>query len=372
MSTARTITTNNSMGPLATINLPALRHNLRIIRQLAPDSKVMTVIKADAYGHGMMQIARALADVEMLAVARVSEGVELRQAGIGNAIMVLEGAAEIADIALAIEHDLQLVFHHPDQLDCLQKSGMSGRLTSWLKIDTGMHRLGVAVENAQQAYQRLRALSADHRPPGLMTHFANADDIRHLSTSGQIKRFDQIAVHYKNAPQSLANSAAILAWPESHRDWVRPGIMLYGSSPLLGMTAADHHLRPVMTLSSQLLAVNHLKKGDCIGYGSSWCCPQDMPVGVVAIGYGDGYPRHAPSGTAVLVNGQMTQLIGRVSMDMLTVDLRDIDARAGDPVILWGEGLPAETIAEAATTISYELFCGVTARVKYHYIHEED
>ncbi len=358
------------MGPVATINLGALRHNLSIIRLLAPSAKVICVIKADAYGHGMIEVASVLKEADMLAVARVSEGVQLRQAGISAAVMVLEGFSEAAEIELAVKYDLQMVIHHLDQLQILQSSNDHGQLHTWLKIDTGMHRLGIDADQAKVAYQQLQALHKAQQAPGLMTHFANADNVTDASTQRQIQLFDQVGKRCYGE-QTLANSAAILAWPESHRDWVRPGLMLYGCSPLQGMTAEQHHLQPVMTLQSQLMVINHLKQGDCLGYGSTWCCPEDMPVGIIAIGYGDGYPRHAPSGTPVLINGQRARLIGRVSMDMISIDLRGIDAQSGDMATLWGEGLPVEEIAAAAGTISYELLCGVTARVDHQYTDGE-
>ncbi len=354
------------MGPVASINLAALRHNLAIIRQLAPKSRVMTVVKADAYGHGLLQVAEALTDADMLAVARVTEGRRLRTAGIDKPVLVLEGFFEAAEVSQALEDHLELVINNRRQLEILQQLKPDKPLVLWLKVDTGMHRLGVLPEDVADIYQQLAALDCCELPPGLMTHFANADDISHPSTALQIRSFRDVSRSMKTY-LSMANSAAILAWPETYADWVRPGIMLYGASPLLGMTAAVHQLQPVMTLKSSLIAINHLQQGDCIGYGSTWCCPQDMPVGVVAIGYGDGYPRHAKSATPVLVNGQRCELVGRVSMDMITVDLRGIEASVGDEVILWGDGLAVEEVALCADTISYELFCGVTSRVSYQY-----
>lgn len=360
-------------GPCAVINLQALRHNQAVARRLAPGARHVAVIKADAYGHGMLQVAAALDQVDMLAVARVSEGVKLRDAGIKTPVLVLEGFCGNIEIDQAIAAQLQLVIHHQSQLELLEQRRdlAAGSVRFWLKLDTGMHRLGIGLERVAEIHSRLMRLSCRRGQPVLMTHFANADDIQHPATAAQLQSFEQVT-SVLDGEHSLANSAAVLAWPETHRDWVRPGIMLYGASPLPGVTGQQHQLRPVMTLKSRLMAINPLKAGDCIGYGSTWCCPQDMLVGVVAIGYGDGYPRHARSGTPVLVNGQRSQLVGRVSMDMITVDLRNIQAGIGDEVILWGEGLPAEEVADAADTISYELFCGVTARVGYHYRDQED
>jgi len=358
-------------GPCATIDLSALRHNLGIVKKLAPHSGVIPVIKADAYGHGMLPVARCLADLEILAVARIAEALALRQAGISQRILVLEGFFDRDEMLIASQNDLDVVIHQASQINLLEKApGVPGKLRFWLKIDTGMHRLGVSPDEAGGCYQRLAALACCDSTPVLMTHLANADNTESPYTSAQLDAFKKIARLF-DAEQSLANSAAVLAWPESHQHWVRPGIMLYGSSPMLGMTAAQHGLKPVMTLSSQLIAVKHLRKGDCVGYGSTWCCPEDMPVGVVAVGYGDGYPRHAPSGTPVLVNGQRAGLVGRVSMDMLTVDLRGIEADETDEVILWGPGLAAEEVAQAADTITYELFCGVTSRVRFAYRNEQ-
>jgi len=356
--------------PCASIDLSALQHNLDVVLQLAPHSKIIAVIKADAYGHGLLPVAKALKLADMLAVARISEAKILRDAGITRPILVLEGFLSSDEIVAASELNLDLVVHQNRQIDLLEQTrNLPIKLGVWLKIDTGMHRLGIDVSSVDHSYQRLLALDILKDKPKLMTHFANADDIDHSLTSEQIKCFVEVAKPL-DTQCSLANSAAIFAWPESHMDWVRPGIMLYGASPILGKTSDDHYLKPVMTLTSQLIAINHYKKGDCIGYGSTWCCPEDMPVGVVGIGYGDGYPRHAPSGTPVVVNEKSTQLIGRVSMDMLTIDLRNIEAIEGDEVTLWGKGLPAENVAKAAGTISYELFCGVTSRVMYRYINE--
>ncbi|MGD2118259.1 MAG: alanine racemase [Chromatiales bacterium] len=358
--------------PLARINLAALRHNLERARQLAPGSKQMAVIKANAYGHGVVQVAKALDRADMLAVARIDEAVQLREAGIDKPLAVLEGFFDPDEIRLALQYELQAVIHQSYQIDLLQQFAdqHSGKLQLWLKIDTGMHRLGIPPGQVHAAYEKLWQLEVVDSL-SLMTHLANADDVNDEASQLQIKVFKN-AIAGLTGEQSIANSAGIVAWPDARSDWVRPGIMLYGSSPLLHSNAVDHQLQPVMTLSSQLIAINQLNKGDCVGYGGSWCCPQDMPVGVVSIGYGDGYPRHAPSGTPVLVNGQRCPLVGRVSMDMVTVDLLGVSAQIGDEVILWGDGLPVDEIATAAGTISYELLCGVTSRVQFVYSDNGD
>ncbi len=356
------------MGPEALIDLDALRHNLRVARDAAPASRVVAVIKANAYGHGMERAAAALADADMFGVARVEEGVRLREAGVAKPLLVLEGAFSDEELAAAAAHDLELAVAEPEQVERLQRADLPAPVRCWLKVDTGMHRLGIQRERAAAAFADLEAAPAVAADLRLMTHLACADDPDDPYTETQLHRFAPLARAF-GIGTSIANSAGILAWSASHADWNRPGIMLYGSSPMAGGVPEDHGLRPVMTLRTRLIAVRRLEEGDPIGYGGTWRCPEAMPVGVAAIGYGDGYPRHAPSGTPVLVNGRRAPLVGRVSMDMVTIDLRGLpDARVGDPVVLWGEGLPADEIARAAGTISYELFCGVTARVRFREI----
>ena len=357
----------------AVIDLSALRHNLLISRQAAPNAKQMAIIKAHAYGHGMVYVAQALAEqADAFGVALIEEAIPLREAGISKPILLLEGLTDSKDLPLIRGFRLQTVVHHESQVAMLEASD-GEPVPVWLKIDTGMHRLGFAPEKAAAIYQRLLACDSVAKPIHLMTHLANADDREDQYTAQQLKTFYE-AITFKDNESadvvcSIANSAGILGWPDSHADWVRPGIMLYGVSPFVDSTAAEHDLKPVMTLQSELIAVNHFKKGDSVGYGGSWTCPEDMPVGVVAIGYGDGYPRHAKPGTPILVNGQRTQLIGRVSMDMVTVDLRhQAKANVGDPVVLWGKGLPVEEVADYAGTIAYELLCSVTNRVQFEYL----
>ena len=349
--------------PQAVIDRGALRHNFACARAAAPGRRVMAVIKANGYGHGLLRVAGALADADAFAVARVGEGVQLRDAGSRKRIVVLEGFFDERELMAAVHLDLDLVFHQPEQIGMLRAAHPSLPLRAWLKVDTGMHRLGFGLDEAVSAFEVLAAASLPSDRPGLMTHFANADDLADPRTQEQLARFRPLAARL-GAMVSISNSAGILGWPEAHGDWVRPGLMLYGASPMLGGRAADHGLRPVMTLRSRLIAVNRYRRGDEIGYGGVYTCPEDMPVGVVAVGYGDGYPRHAPSGTPVLVKGYPAPLAGRVSMDMISVDLRGVPGgRVGDDVVLWGEGLPVEEIAEHAGTIPYELTCGITGRV---------
>lgn len=354
-----------SADPTALIDLSALRHNLNRARAAASGSRMLAVIKANGYGHGLLRVAGALDEAEALAVARIGEGVRLREAGENRPIAILEGFFDPQELQAAIRHRLEPVIHEPGQIECLERHPPGGPFHCWLKIDSGMHRLGFPVTEAAEAFRRLSAIPALQGRIRAMTHLANADDRTDVTTERQLEQFLS-QIRPWGVESSIANSAGILGWKASHSEWVRPGIMLYGASPFLDRVGEEDGLLPVMTLQSRVIAVNTIRKGEGIGYGGDWKCPEDMRVGVIAIGYGDGYPRHATSGTPVLVNGKRVPLVGRVSMDMITVDLRkQPEARAGDPAILWGRGLPAEEIARAAGTIPYELFCGITTRVEF-------
>ena len=348
----------------ASIDLQALQYNLQRVRESAKNSRVVSVIKANGYGHGMLRVAKALSSSEAFAVAKIEEALTLRNAGFIQPIVLLEGFTDANELALLAQHSIDAVVHHQYQIELLELASLPSKIKVWLKIDTGMHRLGIDLEAVRISFKRLQACGNIANEIALMTHFANADDHDDPRTSAQLKRFNN-ATQAIDAPRSLANSAAILKYDESHAEWVRPGIMLYGVSPFIKGVAAEEGLKPVMTLSSKLIAINHYKKGNALGYGGSWRCPDDMAVGVVAIGYGDGYPRATRAGTPVLINGQRVPLIGRVSMDMICVDLRGLPSAAiGERAILWGEGLPVEEIAECAHTIPYELLCRVTERVR--------
>ena len=347
----------------ALLDAGALKHNLQQVRLRAKRARVMAIVKANGYGHGLAWVARTLGEsADAFGVSSMEEGMQLREAGVTRPICLLEGFFNDDELTLLSKQHLEPVVHHDGQLKALMKASPMLKLTVWIKADTGMHRLGFAPAAVPEVVKQLRSASAVVGIR-LMSHFARAEFPDDDVTRSQIIDF---AVVSKNLEleTSLANSAAILAWPSSHLDWVRPGIMLYGASPLMGKDAATMGLKPVMTLESALIVVHARKKGDAIGYGGDWRCPEDMPVGVVAIGYGDGYPRHAPPGTPVLVNGQRVPTVGRVSMDMITLDLRtQTQAKIGDPVVLWGKGLPVEEVAESAGTLSYELLCHVTERI---------
>ncbi len=349
----------------ATIHIDALRENLRRVRELAPGRKVMAIVKADGYGHGLERVARALQGADGFGVACIADGQRLRAAGVSQRIVVLSGLDEPADLSEMRRLNLESVIHHPVQIDWLAADRDARPLRVWLKIDTGMHRLGFAPQLVRDACARLRELPSVHRDIGLMTHFANSDAFDDPLTMRQIDAFEAATAGLAGE-RALANSAGVLGWPEAHGDWVRAGGALYGISVVEGRVGADFGFRPAMTLSSRLIAINRPARGDRIGYASTWQCPEDMAVGVVAIGYGDGYPRSAASGTPVLVDGRPAPIVGRVSMDLVTIDLRaHPEARIGDPVILWGRGLPVEEVAAHAGTIGYDLTCGVTRRVRF-------
>jgi alanine racemase len=344
------------------IDLAALRHNLAVVRRFAPHSRVMAAIKANGYGHGIERVAHALREADAFGVACLDEAIALRRAGITAPIVLLEGFFHAEELPLLLKYQLQSVIHHPFQIEALRHLSPASPLPVWIKIDSGMHRLGILPAEFPPLWQAMTQM-AQIRITGIMTHLASADLVDDLSTARQLARFDELVAGLQH-PLAIANSAAIIAWPTSHRDWVRPGLMLYGVSPFADRLGSDLGLRPVMTFTSQLFAIRQLPAGAPVGYGGSWRCPEAMPVGVVAVGYGDGYPRHIPNGTPVLINGQRVPVIGRVSMDMITVDLRRLArVERGDSVVLWGEGLPVEEIARAAGTIPYELLCGLTGRV---------
>jgi len=353
------------MRAKAHINLTSLRHNFDKVLKCSPSTQVLAVIKANGYGHGLTRVANALSTADGFAVTNVEEAITLREAGIEQRILVLEGFVSTKELDIMRHHHVDAVIHHETQIELLEHAKSGSMVTVWLKADTGMHRLGLSLTRLANAWHRLRACANVTLPIFLMSHLAAADEWQNTDTEKQIRNFLSLSSGFKNTV-SVANSAAILAWPETRVGWVRPGIMLYGISPFPNETAGEFGLLPVMTLSTRLIAINQIPKGEAVGYGRTWVCPEDMPVGVAAIGYGDGYPRHAPSGCPVLVNGKRVPLIGRVSMDMITVDLRSQpDARVGDQVVLWGKGLPVEEVAKLSGTIGYELVCGVTPRVEF-------
>ncbi len=345
----------------ATISAAALAHNLGVARAQARSAKVWAVLKADAYGHGLLRAARALAQADGFAVLDFAEALRLRNAGIDKPILMLEGFFTSEDIELLGRHRLTPVIHSMAQIEMLQKSGLAGKLDVYLKVNSGMNRLGFTADNLRLAWSALDA-HASVASITLMTHFADADG--DSGVAAQLQWFGELTQAFE-APRSLANSAALLRYADETRaDWVRPGIMLYGCSPFGFKSAEDIGLRPAMTLASEIIGVQHLQAGEFVGYGQTYQAAQEMTIGVIACGYADGYPRHAPSGTPVLVAGQRTRTVGRVSMYMICADISGIaEAHLGTPVTLWGEGLPCDEVAQAAGTVSYELLCALAPRV---------
>jgi len=349
----------------ARISPAAIRHNYQIAKQFAPKARAWAVVKANAYGHGQDVALAALRDVaDGFALLECENAVALRQAGIRQPILLLEGIFAVEDVRTVIEHRLTTVVHCQEQIDMLVRHGhFAAPLDIYLKLNTGMNRLGFTADNLAAAWASLRQLP--QVSVTLMTHFAEADGER--GVDWQLDRFKMLAGDW-SGPVCLANSAAILRHPQTHTDWVRPGIMLYGASPFAEQSAAEFGLRSAMSLDSEIIGVQELHPGERVGYGGTFVAERPMRIGVVACGYADGYPRHAPSGTPIAVAGQRTRLVGRVSMDMLACDLTDIPAAGiGAPVTLWGPGaggeLPADEVAAAAGTIAYELFCALAPRV---------
>jgi alanine racemase len=354
----------------ATVDLSAIRHNLARVREYAPQSKVMAAIKADAYGHGAVPIGRALeqAGVDAFAVACLEEALVLREAGLSTPITLLEGVLSLEEAEQAARLNLQVVVHGFWQLQLLQRLPPERPLTLWFKLDSGMHRLGFPPAAAAELLAALQARPA-WTLAGWITHLACADEIGNPMTQRQVDAFEH-SLQGLPGPRSIANSAGLIAWPQARVDWVRPGLMLYGASPMPGQTGADLGLRSAMRVESRLIAVHELEAGETVGYGATFRCPERMRVGVVAVGYADGVHRILPTGAPVLIHGQRVPMVGRVSMDMITVDLRALpQAQVGDTVTLWGPGLPAEEVAGWAGTLAYELFCGLTNRV--HFVHQD-
>ena len=347
----------------ATIDTSALRHNLGIVRARAQGSRVMAVVKANAYGHGLVPVARALAQADAFAVARVEEGLALRNAGIEQPIVLLEGVFDADQREAAAASRFDLVVHGAAQIELLRGAAPAS-FKVWLKLDTGMNRLGFDPADFPAARAALGALAAVRGPVHSFTHLAGADEPRDAATAAQLACFEA-ATRGLPGERSIANSAALLNLPSALADWVRPGLLLYGASPMPDAVGADHGLRPAMTLRSQVIAVKPIRSGARVGYGGAWVASRPTMLAIAAIGYGDGYPRSAGAAGSVLLRGRRAPLAGRVSMDMLAIDATDLEpaVRVGEPVVLWGPGLPVEEVAAAAGVIPYELLCGISQRV---------
>jgi alanine racemase len=344
----------------ATIDLNALRGNLAAARQRVPHARMLAVIKANAYGHGLLRTAAALRDADGFAVLDLDAAVRLREAGHNGRILLLEGFFDLAELPWFSQHRLSAVVHKAEQVEMLERTPLAAPIDVFVKLNTGMNRLGLRMDTFAHVLERLRACDNVGEIVA-MTHFADADDARGIQF--QLDRFRR-ALADRSVSVSIANSATLLRYPESTQGWARPGIMLYGASPFPEQSAQAFGLAPVMTLESSVIAVQQLEAGDTVGYGASFVAECPMRLGVVACGYADGYPRHATTGAPVLVEGRRTRILGRVSMDMLCVDLTDLPgAGIGSPAVLWGKGIPVEEVAAAAGTVSYELLCALAARV---------
>jgi alanine racemase len=352
----------------AYIDLDALRHNLGVAASLAPASKNLAVIKANAYGHGMVEAAFALQGVaDALGVATIDEALILRNSGIDAPLLVLQGITTRGDVEEAAARGLWLMLHDRSQLEKVLTATVDNPITTWLKYDSGMHRLGFPAEEAGDACAAMLASPKIVQPPVLATHLACADELESPVTPGQLECFLSFASN-RGLPLSIANSASIMHWPETHAEWNRPGYMLYGTSPLNTFDGDGLDLVPVMTVTSEIMAIHELPPGEGVGYGQRWKAEKPARIGTISIGYGDGYPRHAPGGTPVLVNGKRVALAGTVSMDMITVDLSGHDdVKVGDPVELWGKNLCVNEIAACAGTIGYEILAGMTSRISRIY-----
>jgi len=347
----------------ARLDLVALRHNIEHARSLAPHSKVMAVVKANAYGHGALTIAKTLEPLtDALAVACIEEALELRAGGITAPVLLLEGFFEESELITVVANNFWLCIDNEWQLASLEKADLQQPVPVWLKIDTGMHRLGIEPAKAERAFSRLEKSSNIAEGIVLCTHFASADNLDSTQTQQQLDQF-RLVCETLPGERSAANSPGLLGWPDSHFDWIRPGYMLYGNSPFPGPHKNTEALQPVMTLCSAIISIRDVEVGESVGYGANWTADKPSRIATVTVGYGDGYPRLARNGTPVLVNGQRASLAGRVSMDMITIDVTDLEnVNIGDEVILWGKGLPVGEVAEWAGTIGYELTTRMPAR----------
>jgi len=347
----------------AVIDTQALRHNLNVIRERAGRANVIAVVKANAYGHGLVSAALAIQDAGAFAVARLEEGMTLRAAGITSRIVLLEGVFSRSQLDDAAHDRLDLVVHDPLQIELLERSGGAGQFALWIKVDSGMNRLGFAPREFSAALERIRALPTPARELRLMTHLACADVRDGKITGEQLRRFEDCTqgLPYET---SIVNSAGLLSGSAPASHWVRPGLALYGASPFADATAADFGLKPAMTLISTVLTVRQVARGERVGYGGAWSAQRDSRIAIIAAGYGDGVPRSFETGTPVLIQGRRAPLVGRVSMDMIAVDVTGIPAvEVGTSAVLWGQDLPVEEVARHAGTIAYELLCSVSQRV---------
>ena len=347
----------------AIVDTAALRHNLARVRDMAPGTRVLAVIKANAYGHGIVPTAVALASADGFAVARLEEGIALRAAGLRQRVLLLEGVFSPDQLRLAADHEFDIMVHEPEQLAMLEAHDAARPYRVWFKVDSGMNRLGFKPAQVPAALARLAGCAGVDKPLTLVTHLANADDQDDARSMEQIRLFDRLTAGVEGE-RSIANSAAIIGCPSARTGWLRPGLMLYGMSPYASGSGEALGLKPAMTLATRVIAVKSIESGERVGYGGTWRARRSTRLAIAAVGYGDGYPRNTASGTPVLVGGRRASLAGRVSMDMIAIDVTELPSvTVGDPVVLWGPGVPVEEVARAAGTIPYELVCGVSQRV---------
>ena len=377
MSIEKQLFTPHFRRARVTIDLAALKHNALTAKKNAPNSSLMVVLKANAYGHGFIECAQTLLSVaDELAVASMDDALFLRNYLAKQldqqqiAITTLSGFYSADEIPEAVDNNVSFIVYDYSQLTLLEKSDNKKTLRIWIKVDTGMSRLGFAIDDLADVLLRIAQLnSVEIR--GIVSHLANADEPTHTSNARQLARFLELKQQYsdRNWQWSLANSAAVMGISGAHQDWIRPGIMLYGSSPIIDQSAESLNLKPVMTFSTELISIRQVTKGESVGYGSIWTADKQTSVGVIACGYADGYPRHIAENTPVLIDNQPSKILGRVSMDLIVVDLTNVKATIGSEVVLWGKGLPIDEIARSAETIAYELLCGITQRVRKEYIN---
>lgn len=353
---------------IATVCLSAISENLKTAQRLAPESKIMAVIKGNAYGHGMVEIARELQEqVPAFAVAFIDEAVKLRAAGISRPILVLQGSSNPSDVAEAADKDFWLMLHSQQQVQRILSASIPKPVTVWVKVDTGMNRLGLNEPEIDDAFKKLSASVNVHAEMVLCSHLACADEADNQMTINQIRQSKAYAQKF-DLPLSLANSAGIMSWPQSHAQWNRPGYMLYGNAPMQAAQEPGAALIPAMSMESRIISIRDISTGQGVGYGQKWLAKRPSKVATIPIGYADGYPRHAKNGCPVLVNGQRASLVGRVSMDMISVDLSGLErVEVGDPVELWGRNLSVNEVAVNAETIGYEILAGLTGRVPITY-----
>jgi alanine racemase len=352
----------------AVIDLQALRHNYQLAQSLAPDSKTIPMVKANAYGHGAVKVSQALSDIApAFGVACIEEALELRSAGIKQPILLLEGAFDAAELKVAATKGFWVMVENHQQKQAIIDADLALPLTVWLGVDTGMHRLGFHSDEINEVYKTLNSSRNVSQPIVVTSHFACADDLHSDATAKQIATFKVCAP--VAAMQSLANSAAILAWPKAQREWQRPGYMLYGNSPFAGPQENADKLKPVMSFESAVISLRSIAAGESVGYTANWTAERDSTIATITVGYGDGYPRNASNGTPVLINGVRYPLVGRVSMDMITVDVTELsDVAIGDKAVLWGPELPVNEVASYCGTIGYELLTRMPGRVPRIYL----